>query len=197
MTYNPNQPRDPAGSSTGGEWAGDGSIAEKAARKAAELPYKINSFREILDKSQNEQLYIRWSRGEKLDKQQQNSIDQVSHTAHDGLSAQEIHANDPELTARVLQEYSFLRMKDGKIKGWVYSGMRIGTDSDGAALLDSGSIVSHGFISEDLLEKLDAYTVAAHNYSQKYAYNAWKPEHYANNVLLEKQRKQTWEALMN
>lgn len=34
MTYDPNQPRDPAGVSTGGEW----TVAEASARKAAGLP---------------------------------------------------------------------------------------------------------------------------------------------------------------
>lgn len=37
MAYNPNQPRDPVGSETGGEWTADGSVAGNAARSAAGL----------------------------------------------------------------------------------------------------------------------------------------------------------------
>lgn len=37
MAYDPNQPRDPEGSATGGEWTSDGSVAGSAARQAAGL----------------------------------------------------------------------------------------------------------------------------------------------------------------
>jgi hypothetical protein len=40
MSYNPNQPRDPKGEPTGGQWTADGSVAGNAARKAAGLDDK-------------------------------------------------------------------------------------------------------------------------------------------------------------
>lgn len=45
MPYNPNQPRDPEGTSTGGQWTriGSASRAGRAARKAAGLPDELIS----------------------------------------------------------------------------------------------------------------------------------------------------------
>jgi len=40
MGYNPNQPRDPEGVPTGGQWTGEGSVAARAAREAAGLAPK-------------------------------------------------------------------------------------------------------------------------------------------------------------
>jgi hypothetical protein len=41
MTYNPNQPRVPAGKETGGQWTSDGSGAASAAKKGAGLTKKL------------------------------------------------------------------------------------------------------------------------------------------------------------
>lgn len=83
--------------------------------------------------------YIRWSRGPTLDKKAGSSRDYLSGGKHEGFSAVPINpdwATDPEWMARRIGEYGFLRMKDEKISPYIYSGKKVGTDSDGYDLIN-------------------------------------------------------------
>ena len=82
--------------------------------------------------------FIRWSRGVKLDKKKGGSRDFLAGTDHGGFSAVPINpewTSDPEWMARRVGEYGFLRMKDEKISPYIYSGKKIGADSDGYDLI--------------------------------------------------------------
>lgn len=155
----------------------------------------VNDLQTIIEMGRQQTLYIRWSRGPELDKKQGYSLDYTNHSRHNGLSAQNVRADQPELLAQMLVEYGFLRRKDAKIYCWIFAGVRNGTDSDNAPTIDTESIVPVGKISHELIEKCEAFSEAARNYSQKYAYNAWKPEHYTKNEQLEAEVTRTWNAL--
>lgn len=155
----------------GGTGSGNHGHAGRPGKRGGSQPSKatsgegmkiITSFREILNFGQHgENFYIRWSRGPELDKQQKNSFDQVSKTYHVGLSAQNLRTDDPKLMARMIPEYRYLRRADEKRYPWIFNGTRTGTDSDGAPLIDSDSIVPIGKISDGLLEKMIRFSDAA------------------------------------
>lgn len=127
----------------------------------------LNSLSEIIKATQNKTAYIRWSRGPQMDRKQGRSLDQVSGTRHNGLSAQNVHAEDPELLAKMLQEYSFLRGKDSKIYCWIFTAERNGTDSDGAPTVDANTISEIGKVSDSLIEKCSAYNMAYWQWARK------------------------------
>lgn len=88
--------------------------------------------------SEGEGNFIRWSRGQRLDKSRGGSRDYSSGSEHGAFSAVPINpdwANDQEWMARRVGEYGFLRMKDPKISPYIYSGKKVGTDSDGYDLI--------------------------------------------------------------
>jgi hypothetical protein len=79
------------------------------------------------------------------------SRDFVAGSTHAGVSAVEIGNWGDEYLKRRLREYDFLRMKDPKIRPYLYSGKQIGIDSDGYALLDPSTIKEIGQIDiEDI-----------------------------------------------
>ena len=155
----------------------------------------INKISEIIKLAQNQTIYIRWSRGPEMDKKQGRSYDQVAHQYHNGLSAQNVHADNPSLLAQMLPEYMFLRRKDSKIFCWIFSGMRNGTDSDDAPTIDASTIVPLGKISETLIEMCYAYSQAQRQMTTKYCHNAWKPEHHATNAKITDDLEKTWNAI--
>jgi hypothetical protein len=155
----------------------------------------ITSLSQIINAAKNQTLYIRWSRGPQMDRKMGKSLDQVSGQRHNGLSAQNVHADDAELLARMLQEYSFLQRKDCKIYCWIFSAQRNGTDSDGAPTVDADTIVEIGKVSDGLIAKCAEFSTAAHNRNTKYAYNAHKPEHFERNAKLDADYKSAWDAI--
>jgi len=155
----------------------------------------ITSLQQIINAAKSQTLYIRWSRGPQMDRKMGKSLDQVSGQRHNGLSAQNVHADDPELLARMLQEYSFLRRKDSKIYCWIFSAQRNGTDSDGAPTVDADTIVEVGKVSYELIAKCGKFADAYHARSTKYAYNAHKQEHFDRNAKLDEDYKAAWSAV--
>lgn len=105
----------------------------------------------------NESVFVRWSRGPELDSKMSGSRDGVSGEIHAGLSAVPL---DPEMSkselAKYVKEYGFLRMKDREISPYVFRGVRIGTDSDGYALIQPTEISEARRIGLELIKKLDA-----------------------------------------
>ncbi|MHB1065497.1 MAG: DUF6098 family protein [Georgenia sp.] len=82
---------------------------------------------------ENAGLYVRWSRGEALDKSSgERSRDWVTGRVHAGLSAIRL---DPEWSAgriaRALNEYGHLRASAEGLEPHIYSGRLVGRDSDG------------------------------------------------------------------
>jgi len=102
---------------------------------AADADKAINEIERLSE--QHGTVFIRWSRGPEYDlKTGASSRDFVSGQQHDGISAIPIGSDmHPVDIARRLAEYGFLRMKDNHIRPFVYVGERIGTDSDGYALI--------------------------------------------------------------
>jgi len=130
----------------------------------------INDFSELIKLAEQNNVYVRWSRGPEMDKAQGKSKDKISGQFHNGLSCQKVHADRPELAAQMVVEYQFLRRKDSKIYGWVFTGAENGTDSDNAPTVNADSIKPIARIGEKLIERLDAYKTAwwAHrNYKPK------------------------------
>lgn len=122
---------------------------------------KIGTFDEILKLAETGNLYVRWSRGPKLDKRQKCSRDYVSGGTHAGLSCQKIKPDNPHtITAMMLVEYRFLRRKDSGIHGWLFYGTENGTDSDGAPTVDADSIKPVAQLSNELVEKLCAFNTS-------------------------------------
>jgi len=155
----------------------------------------INKISEIIELAQNQIVFVRWSRGYEMDKKQGRSLDQVTHRYHNGLSAQNIHGDDPKLLAQTLPEYRFLRRKDSKIYCWLLTGTRNGTDSDGCPTIDSETITPLGRVSESLINKCSAFGQAQHKINTQYCYNAWKPEHHEINTILTAELEKTWNAI--
>lgn len=127
----------------------------------------LNTLRQIIDSAKGQTLYIRWSRGPELDRKMGRSLDQVSGRRHNGLSAQNVHADDPELLARMLQEYMFLRRKDSRIYCWILAGERNGTDSDGAPTIDAETVKPIGKVSDKLIDRCSAYSDAYWQWARK------------------------------
>jgi len=98
---------------------------------------KINSLsaQEIMDMQDNGMvLFVRWSRGPKYDIKP--SRDYANGGVHGGLSAVLIGHWEGAYMTRRLNEYMFLRMKDEKLKPYIYTGEVIGRDSDGYESID-------------------------------------------------------------
>lgn len=155
----------------------------------------ISKISEIIELSQSQTIYIRWSRGPQMDKNHGRSLDQVTHQYHNGLSAQNVHADNPKLLAQMLTEYQFLRRKDRKIYCWIFTGVRNGTDSDGCPTIDAETIVPLAKVSDDLVEKCHEYGQAQHRMNTKYCHNAWKPDHFETNAKLTAELERTWNAI--
>jgi len=121
---------------------------------------EISSFDQIIALAKERNLYVRWSRGPELDKRQRYSRDHASGNLHRGLSCQRIDPREQsrKLIALMLVEYRYLRTKDSRIRGWVFTGTSVGRDSDNAPLVDAESIKTIGWLSEDLVEALCAYS---------------------------------------
>lgn len=136
----------------------------------------IKTLQQIIEMSQDasangETMFIRWSRGPAMDKQQGASLDYNSYQRHNGLSAQPVRHDDPALLAQMLPEYKFLRRKDEKIYCWIFTAHQNGVDSDNAPTVDAESINPMGKVSEDLIKKCSDYAWEYRNYRQNYAYN--------------------------
>jgi len=155
----------------------------------------INKISEIIELAKSQIVYIRWSRGPEMDKKQGHSFDQVAHQYHNGLSAQNVHADNPKLLTQMLPEYQFLRRKDSKIYCWIFSGVRNGTDTDGCPTIDAETIIPLGKISENLIEKCSAFGQAQHKANTKYCHNAWKPEHHEINEKITAELEKAWNAI--
>lgn len=140
-------------------------------------------------------MYIRWSRGPVMDKKQGTSMDYTNYSRHNGLSAQPVRHNDPQLLAQMLPEYKFLRRKDEKIYCWIFIGQQNGTDSDNAPTIAAESIVPIGKVSEELIKKCSDFSWAYRNYQQNRYYNPRTPEGYEHNATLKAELDKTWEAL--
>lgn len=99
--------------------------------------------------------YVRWSRGPEFDLAPgAASKDYVSGEMHPGLSAMELEKgmSDGQLF-RYLRDYSFLRMKDKEIRPHIYSGERVGFDSDSAPSITPRAYI--GTLSDDVVNFLD------------------------------------------
>jgi hypothetical protein len=155
----------------------------------------ITSLNQIIEAAKTETLYVRWSRGPEMDKKQGRSLDQVSGSYHNGLSAQNIRGENPELLAQMLPEYRFLKRKDRKIFCWIFAAVRNGSDSDGCPTIDAETIIPLGKVSDELIEKCAAFGKARHEMNTKYAHNAWKPEHFERNEKIKAEVSRTWSAL--
>ena len=155
----------------------------------------INKLSQISKLAQDKNLFIRWSRGLKLDKKQGHSIDHSNGQAHAGLSAQNVRVDDMQLLARMLQEYQFLCRKDSKISCWIFAGVRNGTDTDGAPTIDADTITEIGKVSDELIAKCSSFADAYHSMVTKYAYNAHRPETLSRNAEIKSALEKTWEAV--
>ena len=100
-------------------------------------------------------LYVRWSRGPRLDAKQGMSRDYQAGCTHSGLSAVPVESDwtddDRYLSSR-MTEYRFLRLKDERISCHLYCADRVGTDSDGYALIKDIKPVAK--LSEKLIAEL-------------------------------------------
>jgi hypothetical protein len=189
------QPRWPKGDPRGGQWKGKGGKATTSQSDNVKMTSFAN-LTQIIDAAKSQPLFIRWSRGPELDAKMTGSLDQASGTRHNGLSTQAVRADNPELLARMLPEYAFLRRKDSKIYGWILSGKQNGIDSDGAPTIDPHTIKPIGRISDQLLKKCQAYSEAYQNHRAHYAYNDWKPEWRERNKQLDLELNAAWKALL-
>jgi len=114
----------------------------------------VDALRKVIATA-NGDLYIRWSRGPKLDRKQGVSRDYVSGYSHAGLSAVPVDADwatDDKWLARRVMEYVFLRLKDSAIGCHIYRAERVGTDSDGYALINNFRLI--GRLDEALIANL-------------------------------------------
>lgn len=163
----------------------------------------INSLNQIIELSKKaeangETMFIRWSRGPAMDKKQGASMDYTNHTKHNGLSAQPVRHDNPELLAQMLPEYKFLRRKDEKIYCWIFIGKQNGVDSDNAPTVDAESIKPVGRVSDELIKKCDDYSWAYRTHRQKYSYNTdGKQERIERNAKLDADVKAAWEAVVS
>jgi hypothetical protein len=82
-------------------------------------------------------LYVRWSRGPRYDTKASRDYANGGH--HVGLSAVWIDYWERDVLERRLREYEFLRIKDSKIKAYIYQADEIGRDSDNAPSITVGS----------------------------------------------------------
>ena len=127
---------------------------------AADADNAVNEIERLSE--QHGTVFIRWSRGPEHDmKTGASSRDFVSGQQHEGLSAIPIGSDmHPVDIARRLAEYGFLRMKDDRIRPFVYVGERVGTDSDGYALIRPTKKVAE--ISDTTIRAIDkGYAQAA------------------------------------
>jgi hypothetical protein len=100
-------------------------------------------------------IYVRWSAGPEHDmKPGAVSRDYLAGSEHGGLSASPLtSAMDADRLAGFVWEYMFLRMK-GDVKPHFYAAERIGTDSDGYALIRPTKYL--GTMSDQLFRAFDA-----------------------------------------
>lgn len=99
--------------------------------------------------------FVRWSRGPTLDKKRGGSRDYLAGSEHGAFSAVPVNpewATDPAWMTRRVGEYGFLRMKDPDISPYLYSGKKVGTDSDGYDLISNIDGVAK--ISPSLLDDM-------------------------------------------
>jgi len=97
----------------------------------------ISNLKKIITESQDT-LFVRFSRGPAKDMKQKNSRDYLNGGIHEGLSSVQIEKDwvlEDNWLARRITEYNFLKMKDNLIGCWIYTGKRIGEDSDGYDLI--------------------------------------------------------------
>lgn len=127
----------------------------------------LKTLSDLKNDRSDKNLFIRWSRGPAMDKKQGVSRDQVSGKYHNGLSAQNMRTDDPELMVKMVQEYCFLRRKDPKIYPWVFWAVRNGTDSDNAPTVDAETIEPVGRLSDEMIEKCQKYTFAYFSWQGK------------------------------
>lgn len=107
--------------------------------------------------SSDDSVFVRWSRGHEFDSKMSGSRDGVSGETHGGLSAVPLDSDMSRADlAKFVKEYGFLRMKDKEIAPYVFKGVRVGTDSDGYALIQPGAILEPRPLSSELIKKLDA-----------------------------------------
>jgi len=149
--------KDVVGKSQGGRSADDKTSG--AARKLSQATFSagkafISQIESLAE--QHGSVYVRWSPTSARDLSgPQNSRDFVAGTTHDGLSAVEITGDmHPVDIAKRVSEYGFLRMQDARSVPRVYLGDRVGTDSDGYALIKPKRLLEEA--SLDVLRAIDA-----------------------------------------
>lgn len=130
----------------------------KTSNKKENVPMKkintISELKKIISET-SVPLYVRWSRGPAKDKKQGVSKDYQSGANHAGLSAIEIEQEwgcEDKYLARRINEYLFLRIKDCAIGCWIYTGERVGEDTDGYDSIINISVVAR--VSNKLIDKL-------------------------------------------
>ena len=116
----------------------------------------IKTLDEINKISNEKAVYVRWSRGPEKDKAQKVSMDHSNRTLHNGLSCQRVYYDNWKMPL-MLVEYEYLRRKDSKIFGWIFTAEENGTDSDGAPTVNADSISPIGKLDKTLVEKLSDY----------------------------------------
>lgn len=101
-------------------------------------------------------VFVRWSPTSERDLQGgQVSRDFVSGGTHAGLSGVEIDANTHAVDiAKALAEYGFLRMQDPASVPRIYTGERVGTDSDGHASFKATALAAE--TPRAVVEAIDA-----------------------------------------
>lgn len=124
------------------------------------LPVSVNNNTRILDDiikmvdSSKTPVFIRWSAGSKYDLAPNAvSRDYVSGGKHAGLSAVELPKGMTRAeAAKYINEYRFLKMKDPKIKPFLYEGNVLGKDSDGYISIAPKKLI--GEIPDELQKNL-------------------------------------------
>lgn len=132
------------GATAAGVIPGVGDAAGKAMKKLA-----------IGQLAGQPDVFVRWSRGPEFDmKPGARSKDYVSGDVHDGLSAVSLKdAEDVEDLLRSTNDYSFLRMKDPKIRAHFYRADQVGVDSDTAPTIRPKEYI--GSISDELMGEIE------------------------------------------
>ncbi len=102
-------------------------------------------------------VYVRWSPTTERDLHgNQQSRDFVASATHHGLSAVEVSSDThPIDIAAALAEYGFLRMQDHRSRPHVYLADRVGTDSDGHALIKPRELLADA--NDGVLAAIDAH----------------------------------------
>jgi len=117
--------------------------AEKATPKKERSKIEMDNLGDVigLERPDGEEWFVRWSRGINADKKSPNSKDYATGEMHQGLSSVPWPSNESlGKKLKSISEYMFLRLKDPKIRPYIYKAKQIGTDSDGYSLISEISL---------------------------------------------------------